>query len=287
MNSYRIPEMAKPYIEYDMIQTYTELPQFPEFRTKLLYIFLSQNASVGGNSELFALVTSLVQLGLDTHDLVNNDSQNKELRAARSRQLKVLAGSYFSSRFYHLLSQAGQIDLIAAVSNAICEVNRLKMELYLSMKQWKLTAEEYMKQSVNIKEQVFLAFSGLLEGVHQHIWPEVLKSFTMLEVLLQEIYSGETAQDYVRTWGFWHVLQNGTKEEKRQLQTNEADASKLKNLWHKYKVTAQLYRMLDQQFAQLQSTLSKLGSDKLVQELLSVCEPVKRYLGAPKVIEEI
>jgi heptaprenyl diphosphate synthase len=109
----------------------------------------------------------------------------------------------------------------------------------------------------------------------------------MLEVLLQEIYSGETAQDYVRTWGFWHVLQNGTKEEKRQLQTNEADASKLKNLWHKYKVTAQLYRMLDQQFAQLQSTLSKLGSDKLVQELLSVCEPVKRYLGAPKVIEEI
>lgn len=287
MSSYRISEMAKPYIEYDMIQTYTELPQFPEFRTRLLCMFLNQNASVAGNSELFALVTSLVQMGLDTHDLVNNHDHNKELKAARSRQLQVLAGSYFSSRFYNLLSQAGQIDLISTLSNAICEVNRLKMELYLSMKQWKLTAEEYLNKSVDIKERVFLAFSGLLEGAHQHIWPQVLKSYTMLEVVLQEIYSWETTQDYVRTWGFWHVLQNSTKEEKKQLQANEPDTSKLKNLWHKYNVTAQLYRMLEQQLKQLELTLSSLGPDMLVHDLLSICEPVKRYLGAPKVIEEI
>ena len=63
-------------------------------------------------SELFTLATSLVQLGLDTHDLVTASNDVKEKKAARSRQLKVLAGDYFSARFYHLLAQAGQIDMI-------------------------------------------------------------------------------------------------------------------------------------------------------------------------------
>ncbi|WP_248925425.1 heptaprenyl diphosphate synthase component 1 [Paenibacillus hamazuiensis] len=287
MSSYRIPEIAKPYIEYDMIQKYTELPRFPEFRTRLLYAFLNKNASLSGNSELFALVTSLVQLGMDTHDMVSNHSNDKETIAARSRQLKVLAGDYFSSRFYHLLSQAGQIDLIGTLSNAICEANRLKMNLYLSMKQWKLTAEEYIKQSVDIKIQLFLSFSGLLEDVYSIVWPETLRRFTLLEVLIGEINRSEAAHDFVGSWGYWHVMQNGTKEEKKLLQTEEPDAFKLKNLWHKYKITAQLYHMLEQQTAQLQSTLAEFGTDKLAAELQHISEPLRNYLAAPRAIEEI
>lgn len=287
MSSYRISEMARPYIEYDMILKYTELPRFPELRAQLLYLFLSKNASHAENSELFALVASLVQMGLDTHDLVSNQSRNKEFAAARSRQLKVLAGDYFSGRFYHLLSQAGQIEIIATMSNAICEANRLKMNLYFSMKQWKLTAEEYIKQLVDIKTQLFLSFSSFFEGIHFNIWPEMLRRFTALEVLVNEIDRAEISQDYCGSWGFWHVLQNGTKEEKRQLQSEDPDASKLKSLWLKYKVTAQLYHMLEQHIAQLQTALSELGSDKLIHELSAICEPVKRYLNAPKAIEEI
>ena len=128
MNSYRIPEIAKQYTEYDMIQTHTDLPDFPEFRTRLLFAFLNGNNKLSSSSELFTLATSLVQLGLDTHDLVTVSNDVKEKKAARSRQLKVLAGDYFSSRFYQSLAQAGQIEMIKQLSNAICEVNRLKDE---------------------------------------------------------------------------------------------------------------------------------------------------------------
>ena len=60
--------------------------------------------------------------------LVTASNDVKEKKAARSRQLKVLAGDYFSSRFYHLLAQAGQIEMIKQLSNAICEVNRSQDE---------------------------------------------------------------------------------------------------------------------------------------------------------------
>ncbi|PZE21950.1 heptaprenyl diphosphate synthase component 1 [Paenibacillus xerothermodurans] len=287
MNCYRIPEMAKKYIEYDMIQKHTELPLFPEFRTRLLYAFLSKHSTLSGHSELFGLVTSLVQIGLDTHDMVSVTNQAKEMRAARSRQLKVLAGDYFSSRFYFLLAHAGQIELIGVISRAICDVNRLKINLYQLMKQLKLSAEDYIKQSVEVKTQLYLAFSKLMEGTVRRKWSEILQLFTCCEVLLLEISKSEKVQQHRESWGFWHVFQQATKEERRHLQLDDPDPSKIRAMWLKYKVTTQLYQMLDAAVKQLQEYLQSLEPKELGKELLLVGEPFKLYLSRPKASEEI
>lgn len=42
MKPYRIPQLAKPYTDYDMIQRHTELPPFSDGRGHLLYIFLGR-----------------------------------------------------------------------------------------------------------------------------------------------------------------------------------------------------------------------------------------------------
>ena len=39
MKPYRVPELAEKYLNYDMIQNHTELPNFPDARVHLLYIF--------------------------------------------------------------------------------------------------------------------------------------------------------------------------------------------------------------------------------------------------------
>jgi heptaprenyl diphosphate synthase len=209
------------------------------------------------------------------------------MKAARSRQLKVLAGDYFSSRFYHLLSQAGQIDMISKLSNAICEANRLKMNLYLAAKRLKLTSEEYFGLSVDIRKSLFLSFTGLFEGLLLKLWPEVLQSVTSAEVLLNEINRIEINQDYVGSWGYWLVLQNGTKEECKLLKHDEPDPAKVRLLLHKYKVPAQLYQMLETELAELQKLASELGSDKLAGELNYIVEPMRRFLEAPKAMEEV
>ncbi|KEQ26097.1 heptaprenyl diphosphate synthase component 1 [Paenibacillus tyrfis] len=287
MNTYRIPEMAKKYTEHDMIQKHTDLPLFPEFRTRLLYAFLNKHSTLAGYSELYTLVTSLVQLGLDTHDMVSVTNDAKEQKSARSRQLKVLAGDYFSSRFYYLLSHSGQIDLIGVLSAAICEANRLKMNLYLKMKQLKLTADEYIGQSVEVKTQLFLSFANLLEERFYVVWPEVLRLFTRCEVLLQEIVRSESSQPYRDSWGFWHVLQQATREEKKLLQSEEPDATKWRPLWLKYKVTPQLHQMLDTCMKELQDKLQSFEPEKLGKELLSIGEPFRQYLSAPQATQEV
>ncbi|MBP1155258.1 MULTISPECIES: heptaprenyl diphosphate synthase component 1 [unclassified Paenibacillus] len=287
MNSYRIPEIAKIYLEHDMIQKHTDLPHFPEFRSRLLYAFLDKHSTLTKQSELYTLVTSLVQIGMDTHDMVSVNNDVKEQAEARSRQLKVLAGDYYSSRFYFLLSHAGHIDLVGKLSKGICEVNRLKMNLYIMKKQLKLTADEYIRQMVEVKTQLFLSFSSLLEERFNGIWPEVLRLFTRCEVLMQEIIRSETSQQYRESWGFWHVLQWGTKEEKKLLEHEEADQTKLRSIWLKYKVTSQLYQLLDACFKELQEKLQGIEPEKLSKELFSIGEPFRSYLTGPRATQEI
>ncbi|WP_426453565.1 heptaprenyl diphosphate synthase component 1 [Paenibacillus sp. S-38] len=287
MTTYRIPEIAQKYLDYDMIQKHTDLPLFPDYRTRLLYAFLNRHSVLAGYSELYSLVTSLVQVGLDTHDQVSVNSDIKEQKAARSRQLKVLAGDYFSSRFYHLLSLAGRIDLIGVLSEAICEANRLKMNLYLAMKGAELTAEEYLRQTVEVKSELYLSFSGLLENGAGGVWPRLLKLFTRCEVLLQEIVRSESSQQYRDSWGFWHVQQFGTRDEQKLLRQEESDPAKLRALWLKYKVASQLYGQLESCMSELQTAIQGLESEPLRQELKSIGEPIRRYLSAPRATQEV
>jgi heptaprenyl diphosphate synthase len=286
MNSYRIPEIAKRYTDYDMIQTHTELPDFPDFRTRLLFAFLNESPLKSSSSELFALVTSLVQMGLDTHDQVSISNDVKEKKAARSRQLKVLAGDYFSSRFYHLLAEAGQIELVKQLSNAICEVNRLKMNLYMKMKQLKCSSEEYIQQTVAIKAQLFLSFSGLIDERYGQVWPDMLQGFTECEVIFEELFRSESSADFLGSWGFWYILHSGSKEERKQLQAAELDSVKIKTLLHKYNISAQLNQMLDFRIEQLYAKVQTIDSDKLKSELLHIGQPFLRHLSKSKLLEE-
>ncbi|UKS30605.1 heptaprenyl diphosphate synthase component 1 [Paenibacillus sp. HWE-109] len=288
MNSYRIPEIAKQYTEYDMIQIHTDLPDFPELRTRLLFAFLNGNSKLSKLSELYTLATSLVQLGLDTHDMVTASNDIKEKKAARSRQLKVLAGDYFSSRFYHLLAQAGQIEMIKQLSDAICEVNRLKMNVYIKMKQLKLSAEDYVHQSVEIKSQLFLSFSDLMSGAYDQAWPDIFRSYAKCEMIFEEIFRVDSVDNFRWSWGFWHILQTGSKEERKQLQAEDSDQAKVRTLLHKYNIKSQLYNMLDAHTKQLQTMVQQLDSDKLISELFHIGEPFLRFLAKPsKVLEEI
>jgi len=286
MNSFHIPEMAKKYTDYDMIQSHTELPDFPASRARLLCAFLNTTDELVEHRELYALAASLVQLGLDTHELVSVSNENKSKQDVRSRQLKVLAGDYFSSRFYHLLSQAGQIDMIRQLSSAICEVNRLKMTFYHLIKQVKLTAEEYIQHSVRIRSQLFLGFSRIMVGIQVKLWPDILHGFTRCEVLALEIVRSEKAQDFKGSWGYWHILQNGTKEERKQLEALEQDESKIRPMLLKYNIKGQLNRMLEEQVHQMAGFIRQLESEKLVQELFAIGEPYLRMVSQPRVLEE-
>ncbi|BBI33194.1 heptaprenyl diphosphate synthase component 1 [Cohnella abietis] len=281
MTRLRINQMANKYLNHDMISLHTELPEFPDGRISLLYTVLSHQPGAASQKELLSLVTSLVQMGLDTHDLVDNkpSSAKSGLLGMRAQQLKVLAGDYFSSRFYHLLSQAGQIDMIRHLSEAVCNINRIKMNLYGKMKQMKLNADEYLHYGAELKSGLFLSFTGFMSGLYERLWPELVERFSRCEVLLQELHKIENSNSLNDSWGVWHIMQEGTEEDRQTVVNHGEDSNILNNMVKKYEIADKLGSLLQQSTDQLQAVLQRLQSDKLIRELQPLIEPFLQATG--------
>ncbi len=287
MNSYQIKELTKKYTDYDMIKRHTDLPEFPEIRSRILFLFLHSDKNNTHVSELFTLVTTLIQMGLDTHDLVSSSNDVKEKIEVRSRQMKVLAGDYFSSKFYHLLSKAGKIDLIHKLSLSVCEVNQLKMNVYMMMKNVKLTADEYIHYMADIKSSLFLTFSEFIAVKHRHAWKEMIKEFSRCEVIFREWLVIESSEHFRKSWAYWFLIQQVNKDERKQLLSNELDDTKRKVLMNKYAIKSTLYELYAQQVIRLSVAIKSFELDPLADELFHIAEPLFRLIQQPKVLEEI
>lgn len=290
MTRNHLVQMAHAYMDYDMIGMHTELPEFPEGRIRLLHAVLASQPASAGLKDMLSVVATLVQMGLDTHDMVDNGraSERGGLIAMRARQLKVLAGDYFSGRFYHLLSQAGQIEMVRRLGDAICELNRIKVVLYSKMKAMKLNAEEYLLHGAELKSGLFKSFTHLMTGLYERTWPEVVDRFARCEVLLQELLRMEAPSRLSDSWGVWHILQEGSEEDRRAILELQEDPKTLRQLLDKYGVTEKLYAMLKQAVAGLQAQLQKLPSDKLAKDVQPLLEPFLSVLRpAPAAMTEL
>jgi heptaprenyl diphosphate synthase len=138
-----ILESLKKLTTVPYVEKYVDLPPLAENRLALLYFFLRDEGMERTRAKTLCVTTGLVQLGLDTHENVR--VRYEETHAAeRNRQLTVLAGDYFSSFYYHMLAEAGEIAAIRVLAEAIQEINEAKMTLYVAEKEDKLSSEGYM-----------------------------------------------------------------------------------------------------------------------------------------------
>lgn len=283
MKPYRVSELAEKYTKYDMIQTHTDLPEFPDARVHLLYIFLKDSGkNIAGHEELYALVTSLIQLGLDTHERVDVTEGNQGEAMMRSRQLKVLAGDYFSSRFYQLLAHKGEIAVISLLSKAVSDVNVMKMRLYSKMKKTLLPSDEYLRLTVQLNMQLFLSFTPLLEIAVQETWKKLLKEFTECETIVQEIERCAGPETGRCGYVFWHLIESGSEEERNLLVSRKTDMKDWRKLVLKHNASEKLLDKLRDSVHAIQQLLESRGDSSYTGILdpflkrLSTCRSVAR-----------
>ncbi|MEK3698783.1 heptaprenyl diphosphate synthase component 1 [Paenibacillus sp. FSL R10-2199] len=268
MKPYRIPQLAKPYTDYDMIQRHTELPPFSDGRGHLLYIFLGHGRSAGFQSgELFTLVTGLVQLGLDTHESIDRYHDEPGGDMMRSRQLKVLAGDYFSSWFYHLLAKHEQIEMVGILSTAIADFNVMKANLYGKMKGLLFTAEQYLKHTVQLNMRLFLSFTPMIEEPLRDSWEKLLVEFSQCETVTQELRRGADPVSALEGYCYWKVLESATEEERQLLGEQELDIRDWKKLKLRSKCDALLTDKLHASLESIQGLLQGIKDEELISEL--------------------
>ncbi|MCR2803018.1 heptaprenyl diphosphate synthase component 1 [Paenibacillus soyae] len=287
MTTYRISEMTRQHAKHDMIDLHTELPPLAEPRTRMLFAFLNEQGSSKSYSELYTLVVSLVQLGMDTHDLIDTETERRSERDMRSRQLKVLAGDFFSAKFYQLLADAGQIEMISRISNAVCEVNRMKVNLYTRMRSLRLSAEDYFGYAVQLRSEMFQQFAGIMDGARSRVWPELLHGVGRCEVALDELERSGHEDKFEKGWAYWHVMQVGSEEEKQRLMYEKPDKGFILSLLHKYDIRAHLTAKVKQAADSVKAAAAKLESDKLERELTDIADSMlARLAGSMPALNE-
>lgn len=143
-------------ITHSFVEQYVDVPAIAENRLALLYLFLLERGMTKERARTFSMSTGLVQLGLDMHERVKNAYDNS-LAAERSRQLTVLAGDYYSSRYYQMLAEAGEMEAIQVLSDAIQRVNEAKMTLYMAERDGRLSSDEYLTLRTEIDTGLYVA----------------------------------------------------------------------------------------------------------------------------------
>lgn len=273
MKPYRIPQLAKPYTDYDMIQRHTELPPFSDGRGHLLYIFLNHGTPEGAqNGELYTLVTGLVQLGLDTHESIDVSSDIPGGDPMRSRQLKVLAGDYFSSWFYHLLAKREQIEMVGILSTAIADFNVMKASLYGKMKGMLLSAEQYLRHTVQLNMRLFLSFTPMIEEPLVHLWEKLLTEFSHCETVCLELRRSSDPNSAREGYSYLKLLESATDEERQLLNGANLDLKDWNKLKMKYKCDSLLTDKLHGSLQSIQKLLQSIQDEHLIRELSSALE---------------
>ncbi|MCD8511456.1 MAG: heptaprenyl diphosphate synthase component 1 [Bacillus sp. (in: Bacteria)] len=157
-------------VKHPYIQKYVDDPIVDMDQTTLLYLMLREKGLDSGYIKQCILTTTLVQAALDTHESVSVKNFIHE-SSKRKRQLTVLAGDYYSSLYYYVLSNVNDTKLIRVLAQSIQEINESKMNVY------------QMDQTYNPAEfqDIKIIDSSLLQNIAVMLqlpkWKELINEF--------------------------------------------------------------------------------------------------------------
>ncbi|MFT8321537.1 MAG: heptaprenyl diphosphate synthase component 1 [Bacillus sp. (in: firmicutes)] len=241
-HAYLFQHIPKPYVDED----------------KLLLTVAALNDSKLSDKEveIYAMTTMLIQIALDTHELVTNNSISGEIE--KNRQLTVLAGDYYSGHYYKLLADVGDITMIKIFAEAIKEINEHKIILYQQ-------SAGNLKQLLNSIEIVeFSLLNKLLTRFELEEWKEYSRHILVINRLLRE------KNTYLQT-GKSIVL------ERMSLEKKNAKASRKSTILHNLENTLlSAENQLAKAVEMLPKSISSILKEK-VQRILSECKQLQLY----------
>ncbi|WP_223702050.1 heptaprenyl diphosphate synthase component 1 [Sutcliffiella deserti] len=175
-----IKEQLLEIISHPYLMKHIEFPVIDEDKLLLLYSALEPIELSNEKKEQYILSTMLVQIALDTHDLVTNAKLDKmKTDNSKNRQLTVLAGDYYSGLHYRLLAYVDDIKMIKTLANSIKQVNEHKIAYY----------QKDFDGMDNLMDSIGKIESSLVYSVSQFFSDSTFKELTVNFLLLKRLIS--------------------------------------------------------------------------------------------------
>ncbi|MGE7587612.1 heptaprenyl diphosphate synthase component 1 [Peribacillus sp. NPDC101480] len=127
----QLKRLIETKAQHPYLLKYIQKPSLDEDKLILLWGLFNDLDVLSEKRNQYIISTMLVQIALDTHEIVSNSGEGTELpEVLKNRQLQVLAGDYYSGLYYQVLASVGNVDMIRILSSAIKKINDNKIILY-------------------------------------------------------------------------------------------------------------------------------------------------------------
>jgi len=161
--------------QHPFLDRFIEKPDIDEDKIRILALMFEENGEYGDALQCITAVM-LMQMALDMHDFVDNADFSQPLR---QRQLSVLAGDYYSSQYYCLLSEAGAFSMIRSLARGIRLLNEEKVRLVQGTWQW--------PQFIHLIEKIEASLiTALADFLHLSDWVPFIQSYFAYKRILKE-----------------------------------------------------------------------------------------------------
>ncbi len=117
-------------VHHSFLLKHIEKPEIDEYKLYFLHYILDKTKIAPNVRDQLIITTMLVQIALDIHENIPDDTGTDRLSIEMDSQLSILAGDYFSGLYYSILADINEREYITVLATAIKQINELKMKLY-------------------------------------------------------------------------------------------------------------------------------------------------------------
>jgi len=180
LDSEKIKTMLEKKIQHPYLQQHIEQPFIDQDKIAILLAIFDEVRLTTQEKHDYIMSILLVQIALDTHDLVSNKtvSSSDELE----RQLRVLAGDFYSGLYYKTLADIGERHLVRVLANAIKLINEEKMVLY----EYEINDWQQLMQSLQTIESALMLNVGELYQLSS-IHKQYINEYLLVNRLVKEL----------------------------------------------------------------------------------------------------
>ncbi|MBM7569823.1 heptaprenyl diphosphate synthase component 1 [Aquibacillus albus] len=168
-------------LHHSYLKQFLQKPVIDEDKLLILISIIEHTNYSEIEKKNYVITTMLVQIALDTHDLVSQNSLKTDSDITRKkRQLTVLAGDYYSGLYYYLLSKLEDIPMIQTLASAIKEINEYKVSFYY--KEFK-SIHAFMESLKHLESLLILRVA---QHMHQSDDSEFTGNWLLIRKLIRE-----------------------------------------------------------------------------------------------------